>query len=268
MNDNPLLRQRESINPYLAAAGLVANRLRWDLGLEAYFSRRRLKQIRDAHVGRKAVILCNGPSLLRTDFDLLQRSGAFMFGLNKINLLFDKTALRPDAIVAVNPYVIAQNRKFYASTEIPLYLDSDAYRVVKRRANIIYLHSASIRKFARDCSVSVNQGGTVTFVALQLAYHFGFTQVALVGCDHDFAKKGHANLVVTAGKRDDSHFDPNYFPEGEKWQLPDLMQSEMNYLLARQIYEAAGRSVFNCTNGGLLEIFPRSDLAEFLAART
>src|SRR3546814_18681708 len=77
--------------------------------------------------------MCNGPSLLETDFDLLHRSGVFTLGLNKVNLLFDRTSLRPSAIVAVNPYVIEQNAAFYNDTEIPLYLDRYAMRFVTRR---------------------------------------------------------------------------------------------------------------------------------------
>src|SRR3546814_7598819 len=77
MTNNPLLQQRAAPNPYLSAAGLLINRLAWDVRPEALRSRRRLDLCRDEHAGRKAVIMCNGPSLLETDFDLLHRSGVF-----------------------------------------------------------------------------------------------------------------------------------------------------------------------------------------------
>jgi len=104
----------------------------------------------------------------------------------------------------------------------------------------------------------------VTFVAMQLAFHMGFREVALVGCDHNFATKGTANAVVEGGEKDPNHFDPNYFA-GVKWQLPDLVQSEIGYMMAGQAFEAAGGRIVNCTEGGKLEIFPRMALAEFLA---
>lgn len=264
MDNNPLLQQRATLNPYLAALGLLANRLAWDLRPEAFRSRSRLDRCRDRYAGKKAVILCNGPSLLETDFDLLQRSGVFTFGLNKINLIFGKANVRPNAIVAVNPYVIEQNADFYNSTPIPLYLDRQATRLVSRRPNITYLHSIGIRKFARNCRISINQGGTVTFAALQLAYHFGFEHVALVGCDHRFTQTGPANLVSVASGRDENHFDPDYFQSGAKWQFPDLVQSEISYLLAREAYEAMDRKIVNCTAGGELEIFQRQTLSSFL----
>ena len=259
--------QRQPINPYKAALRLAANRLRWDMHLEAYRSRKSLSLKLDQYAGKRAVILCNGPSLLKTDFPALGSEDVFTFGLNKINLLFDRSEFRPDAIVAVNPHVIQQNADYYRSSDIDLYLDSFAYRFVGHRRNATYLHSASINRFATDCRISINQGYTVTFVALQLAYHFGFKDVALVGCDHNFSRKGPANHAIVAAGNDVDHFDPRYFSNGMTWQLPDLAQSEASYALAREVYEAGGRRLVNCTVGGNLEILPRLDLAHFLSGR-
>lgn len=256
----------KTINPYAAAFRLLANRVLWDIRPESFRSRARLARVRGAHAGRKAVILCNGPSLLKVDFDLLGNSDAFVFGLNKINLLFEKSAFRPDAIVAVNRFVIDQNADFYNGTDIPLYLDSYATGQVRRRDNVSFLHSTNVVRFAEDCSISIYQGYTVTYVALQLAFHMGFGSVALVGCDHNFAQKGPANAVVVSGEKDASHFDPNYFAGGVKWQLPDLVNSEASYQMASTAYQDAGRSIFNCTEGGLLDIYPRRALSEFLAS--
>ncbi len=262
--EDPSLTSRPTLNPYLTAAYEIINRFKWDIQPESWRSRSKLHRRKDEYAGQKAVILCNGPSLLRTDFELIQSSGVFTFGLNKINLLFDKTNFRPSFIVAVNPFVIEQNAQYFENTNIPLFLDTYALKYVKSRPNTIFLHSSSNNKFARDCSISIYQGYTVTFVALQLAFHMGFKSVALVGCDHNFAVKGPANKTVISAEKDDSHFDPNYFAGGVKWQLPDLFQSEVSYLMAKNIYEADGRSIINATHGGRLEIFKRQSLEEFL----
>jgi len=117
---------------------------------------------------------------------------------------------------------------------------------------------------ARDCSISINDGHTVTFVAMQLAFHMGFDSVALIGCDHDFSAKGPPNQTVVSSEKDDSHFDSNYFAGGMKWQLPDLVQSELSYALAKEVYEAFDRKIFNATEGGQLELLPRIRLADFV----
>lgn len=264
LEQDPLLAQPDTLNPYRLAAGFLRRRLAWDLSPQSWRSRRVLRSWRDRHAGEPAVILCNGPSLLKVDFDALAASGAFCFGLNKINLLFERTSFRPHCVVAVNPHVIEQNAAFYDETTLPLFLDSVAAGRVKPRDNVAFLHSSAFPRFARDCSVSVWQGYTVTFVAMQLAFHMGFRRVALVGADHSFATKGPANQTVVAGERDESHFDPRYFAGGVKWQLPDLFQSEVAYTMARDMYRAFGGEVLNCTEGGQLEVFDRMPLARFL----
>jgi hypothetical protein len=259
---------RPTINPYRNAIGeiiklhqSVLNRLLWDVNPLSKKSRKKLQDTRNKYKGEKCVILCNGPSLLKTDFNLLKN--VFTFGLNKINLLFEKNDFRPSFIAAVNRYVIEQNCEFYNETEIPLFLDSVAQRYIKPKSNITFLHSSTQQKFAEDCSRSIQQGATVTFVALQLACHMGFRDVALVGCDHNFATKGTANKTVKASGPDQSHFDPNYFAHGATWQLPDLARSEIFYIMAREAFAKAGGRVVNCTEGGTLGVYERSRIKDW-----
>lgn len=256
---------RATINSYLAGAGLLLRRLSWDLQPSSFVSRKRIRSWQNRFQGHRALILCNGPSLNRVDFNLLQQHKMFTFGLNKINLLFSKMAFRPSAIVAVNLLVIEQNVGFFNETALPLFLDSPGRKWVHHRSNVCFLHSANISgKFARDCSISINQGATVTYVTMQLAFHMGFTKVAIVGCDHSFATEGPANKTVVAGQHDGNHFDSKYFADGMKWQLPDLRGSELHYEVARNTYERYGRKIINCTDGGKLEIFERQPLEAFL----
>jgi len=170
--------------------------------------------------------------------------------------------------VAVNPYVIAQNSTFYNRTTLLLFLDSAGTQHIFSRYNVAFLHTLGLPKFARDCSISVFDGFTVTFVALQLAFHIGFREVALIGCDHDYATKGPANKTVISGENDPNHFDPKYFAGGVKWQLPDLLNSELYYTLARDVYQQADRKIYNATEGGKLEVFQRVSLKCFLETTT
>ena len=260
---------RDSINPYRTAARLILFRMLWDLNPISWLSRKRVRAWRDRFLRQKAVILCNGPSLNKVSFDDLAASGVFTFGLNKINLLFKRSDFRPSVIVSVNPHVIEQNAEFYNTTDIPLFLDSGGKKWVRFNKNVHFLHSAgSSGSFAKDCSISVNQGHTVTYVAMQLAFHMGFKKVALVGCDHSFATKGPANKTVIAGKEDPNHFDPNYFASGVKWQLPDITASELHYEIARDTFERHGRKIVNCTEGGKLKVFTRQPLSEFIQKNT
>ena len=255
------------IDLYRSGVGMIVRKLAWDLTLSGFKSRQRLAGKKNIHQGKKAIILCNGPSLNNVDFELLQKSGVYTIGLNKINLLFDRTTFRPDLIVAVNKHVIEQNTDFYNETPIELVLDSFGTASVKQRSNVNFVYSAPFQlRFARDITGAICQGYTVTYAATQIAYHLGFTEVALVGCDHSFATKGSANMTVEAGKTDPNHFSDKYFSDGVKWQLPDLLGSEIHYKLAREYFEADNREILNCTEGGLLDIFKRKTLSQFLDA--
>jgi len=256
---------RATINPYRTSVMQILRRAKWDIRLLSWISRAKVRTWKDKYADQKAVIMCNGPSLNKVDFRQLDKSGVFTFGLNKINLLFRRTDFRPSVIVAVNPFVIEQNAKFYNETDIPLFLDSKGSKWVKCSKNTHFLHSSvGSGHFAQDCSISINQGFTVTYVAMQLAFHMGFVEVALVGCDHSFSTKGTANEIVASDENDPDHFDPNYFAKGVKWQLPDLAHSEFYYTIAKETFERYGRRIVNCTQGGSLELFERQPLDDFL----
>ncbi len=116
---------RATINPYRTAAGLILFRIKWDLHPFSWISRSRIKAWENRFLGQRAIIMCNGPSLNKVDFNDLESYKIFTFGLNKINLLFTRTSFRPSVIVAVNPHVIEQNAEFYNKTQLPLFLDSN-----------------------------------------------------------------------------------------------------------------------------------------------
>jgi hypothetical protein len=260
--ENQTLAAKQTLNPYRQAALLAINRLKWDLDTRSWESRRKLKENKDRYKGQKAVIICNGPSLNKTNFTQLK--GVFTFGLNKINLLFERESFRPSVIVAVNSMVIEQNLDFFNTTDIPLYIDSRGKRQIKNRSNVTFLHSTPIKNFARDCSFSVNQGGTVTYVAMQLAFHMGFDNVGLIGCDHYFKEKGPTNALAVSREEDANHFDKNYFAKGQKWHLPDLPQNEYSYSMANEIFNLNGKKIYNCTEGGYLDLFERLPLEKFI----
>ncbi|MCK8492775.1 DUF115 domain-containing protein [Spirosoma sp. RP8] len=257
--------QRATVNPYFNALSIIKNRLAWDLNPNAWSSRKKMGNLKDFHTKKKAIIICNGPSLKNVDFDSFIGTDIYFFGLNKINLMFDDTEFRPNAIVASNYFVIDQNKDFYNSTDIQLFLNSDKSNVIKNRNNVVFVNYSSIpRKFARDCSISLFQGHTVTYTAMQLAFHMGFSEVAIIGCDHHFETKGISNKTAIAGETDPNHFHPKYFADGVKWDLPDLLGSEYHYDLADKVYKHFGRKIVNCTEGGKLEVFERMKLNDFI----
>ena len=220
---------------------------------------RQLRSYRDRHQGQRCFIIGNGPSLRRTDLSLLRNE--FTFGLNRIYLLFPELGFTTSCLVSVNDLVLEQCSGELSSLELPKFLTWRARRWFARDPHTIFIDSdyTGPECFCPDACGRLFEGFTVTYVALQLAYHMGFEQAILVGVDHNFVTQGPANAAVVSQGDDPNHFAPDYFGKGFKWQLPDLEGSERAYRLAKTAYEAAGRRIVDATVGGKLTIFPKTD---------
>ncbi len=218
----------------------------------------RLAELKDSQRGQRAFILGNGPSLAKTDVRKLKNERTF--GTNRVYLAFPEWGFQTSYFVCVNDLVIEQTAADIAALTMPKFLSWRARRFVQPDDHTIFLHSTYERPtFAKDARGRLWEGATVTYVALQLAYHLGFETVILIGVDHSFSSKGKPNTTVVSEGEDRDHFDAGYFGRGFRWQLPDLDMSERAYTLARQAYEADGRQVLDATIGGQLTVFPKVD---------
>ncbi|MBC7739875.1 MAG: hypothetical protein H7245_22295 [Candidatus Saccharibacteria bacterium] len=108
---------------------------------------------------------------------------------------------------------------------------------------------------------------TVTYFWLQILFHAGYRRVAMIGVDHSYQQpQGTVEGTVLRQEGDDqNHFMLGYF-RNRLWQAADTEHMGRTYSLARQVYEADGRELINCTEGGALELLPRRPLHEALAA--
>ena len=227
-----------------------------------------VSQLKNKHDGERVFILANGPSLKKVDFSLLKEN--FSIGLNRIYLLEKEVGFLPDYLVVVNDLVLSQfsdDLNFLETNKFFPFKYKNKFHE-NRGKNYFFSPSLSINDgFSKNFSDVVYTGGTVTFVALQLAFFLGFKEVILLGLDHDFVEKGIPNKTeIRSQDVDQSHFHPEYFPKGVKWQLPDLVRSEIAYSLAKEFYEKHGRSIVDATEGGKCEIFKKVNLVEYLNA--
>lgn len=220
----------------------------------------RLANLKDKYKGQRAFIMGNGPSLKSTDLSKLQHE--YTFGLNRVYLMFPDIGFQTSCLVSVNDLVIEQCIEEIDALAIPRFLSWRPRRLYSpsRLSSLlpIFLYTTyEGPKFGTDARGRLWEGATVTYVALQLAFHMGFEEVVLVGVDHSFASKGAANQTVVSDGDDPNHFSPKYFGKGFRWQLPDLETSEAGYAMARDAYRRAGRQVLDATVGGKLTIFPK-----------
>jgi hypothetical protein len=230
---------------------------RWDSRWSE--SSHRLKQLENIHAGQRCFIIGNGPSLRLTDLSRLQTE--YTFGLNRIYLLFPQLGFSTSCLLAVNDMVIEQCAIEMQGLSLPKFLTWRARYWFLPDGNLTYLDTdfTGEEGFSSNVTGRIFEGFTVTNVALQLAYHMGFTEVILVGVDHNYVTQGNANEAVVSQGDDPNHFASNYFGKGFKWQLPDLAGSERGYTRAREAFSQAGRRIFDATVGGKLTIFPKVD---------
>jgi hypothetical protein len=221
-------------------------------------SRHALVALKDQHRGRRCFILGNGPSLRQTDLSRLR--GEFTFGLNRIYLLFPELGFTTTYLVTINQLVIDQCAAELAAVPIRKFFPWTTRRVFPAGSDIVYIRNHCARPhFSTDARQTLWTGATVTFVAMQLAYHLGFDEVILIGVDHSFTTLGKPHTAVVSEGDDPNHFSPDYFGKGFKWQLPDLETSETAYQMAKQAFETDGRKIIDATVGGKLIIFPKVD---------
>ena len=219
---------------------------------------RQLAALRNFHHGQRCFIIGNGPSLKETDLSRLK--GEFTFGLNRFYLLFEELGFFTSYFLSINSLVIEQCAEDLRRLPMPRFVSWRSRDLIQPAAGLAFLHTTYTGpKFARDARGRLWEGATVTYVALQLAYHMGFEQVILIGVDHSFATQGKPNATVVSQGDDPNHFSPGYFGKGFRWQLPDLETSERSYRMARLAYEKAGRQVLDATVDGKLTVFQKCD---------
>jgi FkbM family methyltransferase len=215
-----------------------------------------IQDLRGTFSGERCFIIGNGPSLKQTDLTLLQNE--FTFGLNRIYLNYDAMGFEPTFYCCVNPNVIDQFAADIDRLNSVKFVTEYAANLLKNHWNTFFLKSIPEICFNEDLSnLQWHEGWTVTYCAMQAAFHLGFSEVILVGVDHNFKDAGEPNKAVTAIGSDVNHFHPNYFGAGVVWQYPDLERSEQSYRLAKEIYERNDRRILDATVGGNLRIFPK-----------
>lgn len=240
---------------------LLLSQFDYNVSPTGWQNRSALQRLGNQYSDKTAVILGNGPSM--RGFDLAQLDGLPCFCLNRGYLLWNDQHRSPEFLVVVNNLVISQfynelsavKAKAFAPWQFREFFVSDT----------LFFKERWEERFFRDVTRGVWFGGTVTFVALQLAYFLGFSKVVLLGIDHKFTFDGAPNTELLSSSDDPNHFSPDYFGPGVRWHAPDLQRSEQSYRLARACYEADGRRIIDATSGGACPVFERQPLGDALA---
>lgn len=222
-----------------------------------------IKTLKNIHSGKRCFIIGTGPSLRIEDLELLKEE--FTFASNRIFELFDKTYWRPTFYVCQDHLIIDKYTNQINAMEckigfLPIEhqdaFDSDMFRFFVLKEKFFYPNDAP---FSIDVSKFIGQGYTVTYGAIQLAVYMGFTEIYLLGVDHNY------NIIRNAKgkpvKRSESRI--NYSLGISEFlpiqNLPRIEESTIAYETAEKISRKQGVRIFNATRGGKLDAFERVD---------
>lgn len=232
-----------------------------------------LRQNKNMHNGKRCFILATGPSL--NQIDLSKIKDEYTIGVNGIYKLAESIDL--DYFIYVSDWYWKhhvegiknlQCKRRFLPAELVEYLDSNTptswINVLRSQ---YYTKLGYPQKVPFDFSLTPEEffyaGGTVIFLALQLAYHLGFKEVIVLGLDHTYREEDYKNIkhsgyYYDTHNGDNAHFDPEYNPQGIKVHV-DLDAMERGYAIAKEYFERDGRKIFNASPATKLEIFEKVD---------
>lgn len=226
-----------------------------------------LAKLKDTHKGETCVVVGNGPSLRAADLQKLYEKGIATFGTNRVFKIFDQTDWRPTYYVSEDANILrgVQKEVSQLSAEkkfIPINLKW--YEEIEiSDANYFYMdYSGRYEEnfgLAIDISHAVPCRATVTITCLQLAIYMGYSNIYLIGVDHNFAKMIDKNGNVIVDNSIQSNFLANYQSD-----IPDLgfsidAATEAYFNVEQLSRKLKTFLVFNATRGGKLEVYERVD---------
>jgi hypothetical protein len=232
-----------------------------------------LRQARDLHRGERCFLLGCGPSL--RDLDPARLAGQCVMGTNGTYLI---DGLELDYYVTVSHYFYKNHidglkrmrcsRRFlphYIAGDLESDCPTSVFNSLAKFEHMSYLQEAPL-SFSHDPSELVFLGGTVIFACLQILYWLGFSEVVLLGVDHDYGTSDEDNSTarVVLSSTLNAHFIDDYYPETTRVHL-DFPSMERAYRLGREAFDRDGRRVLNATPGSKLETFEKVALDNILS---
>lgn len=219
-----------------------------------------LRSLRNIHKGERCFIIGNGPSLDVKDLEKLK--GEICFGTHRIYEIFDNTDWRPTYYCAQDCKLIESSTKkinqlkakykFFATPSGKCFRGLKDGTFVRIDIRSFY---PELPEFSEDISDCIFEGFTVSYMCFQIAAYMGFSEIYLLGIDHNYSKVKLPDGTFLEDDKIQDHFSKNDLIEN----VPQLFKSTLAYEKARIYADANSISIFNATRGGKLEIFKRID---------
>lgn len=227
-----------------------------------------IKQYHNKYQGKRCFIVANGPSLRTDDLDLLHKNGEITFAMNRIYNIFPNTDWRPTFYVCEDEKIAMGkeeeiNQVVAQEKFIPIEINWWQGISVE---NALYFHLNYDKDkqmkygFSSNCSQQIDCRGTVTCTCMQIAAYMGFSEIYLLGVDHNFQRTVDINGNVIVDNTVKDYFCDGYDEDIKDSVVHDMGNNTRAYIDAKKYCDETKRTtIYNATRGGKLEVFERVD---------
>lgn len=222
--------------------------------------RKVIEKYHNLYQGKRCFIIGNGPSLREEDLEKLK--GEITFGTHRIYKLFGNTSWRPS-------FYFAQDYKMIKE-------DCDSISAISSKEKFIgmvpwnkypYIRGATFAhinlksfypeppEFSDNVAKEFYEGQTVTYMCLQFAAYMGFSEIYLLGVDHQYSIEMNPDGTMKKTEDVQDHFASDDICTN----IPQTYKSTLSYYAARKYADLHGVKIYNATRGGKLNAFERVD---------
>lgn len=229
---------------------------------------RAMSHYKNLHQGERCVVVGNGPSLSAKDLEILHKNNVVTFGTNRVFHIFNETAWRPTYYMSEDATILQSIQKevsqlscearfipinltWYEGIDVP----GASYFFMDYRSALPETNGLSL-----DVAKAIRCRGTVTTSCIQLAIYMGFTEIYLIGVDHNYSRyiDSNGNLVEDPSVKD--YFSTSYDTDFKNVIGRNLGDTTLSYISVEELSQKLGTfKVYNATRGGKLEVFQRVD---------
>lgn len=231
-----------------------------------YTSSKKIKKYKNTKKGKRCFIVGNGPSLSIDDLNKIKEEDSF--AVNRIYKIFDQTDWRPTFYCSQDIGILDEINK-----DLDIILDNCESvflncvilkngKKVPQNEKLNFIN-VNIRPyypdeplFSKNVSRCIYEGFTVAYACIQLAVYMGYSEIYIIGTDHNY----NVNMKQDGNVAKDNNVS-NYMKglEGKLCFYPQLEKSTLAFRKSREICEKHGIIIKNATRGGKLEEFERVD---------
>ncbi len=233
-------------------------------------------RLKNIHAGKRCFLIGNGPSIKTQDLSVLKDEVTIV-----VNSFFNHTdakIINPPYWVIADPLYWEQGDIWFAptlkdaykmETATKLFAPLGGYNLIDNvyLGPLIDIHYFNYGRPAINNKIDFSQnippyGQNVMLVALMLAFHLGCNPIYFIGCDCDFFEfteetynTDYLHHFYTDSAAEKNIMENKLMPWHEWKRCNDVTKSQ--YKLLHEYASLNGYQVFNATNGGYLETFPR-----------